>query len=193
MRTVATIFTVLLFGACNGPDISTEREFASKIDSLKETNSSAPNEAPNPPTSTGFSFSTPGEKAAYKEFLAQRTDASKAIYFHLNGFFGDTKISKSSSTSALEMKWTLLAESQDIVNQFADTALPNVDKNNSDFDQITFKQIDGCRSYGIIKSNDSTHYTVQGTCISHPSISIPIAFNNKIFLNGKLIHDVIVQ
>ena len=76
--------------------------------------------------------------------MAQRTEASKAIYFHLNGFFGDTKISKSSSISAIEMKWTFLAESQDIVDQFADTALPNVDKSNPDFDQITFKQIDGC-------------------------------------------------
>jgi len=190
MLIVLNILVGLFFSACSNLDHNSEQGLSSKTHFPEETSLSASNETSRPRTYTGAGFSSPGVKAAYKEFLARRTDANKPIYFVLKGFLGETELSKSASTSAVEMKWTFLAESQDIVDQLADSAIPHVDKSNANFDQISFEQIKGCRSYSMIKINGAKDYTVQGTCISHPSISIPVGFNNKVFLNGKLIHDM---
>jgi hypothetical protein len=188
MLVTIAIFVGLVLGSCSGAELK-EQVLPLEIDVLEKTDSSTSNKPNVQGAHTVVGFSASGEKAVYKEFIAQRTNADKALHFVLKGFLGETEIIRPTSGSNVEMKWTFLAESQDVIDKYADTTIPDIDKSNADYDSITFGQLENCRGFSKIRLNESTHYSVQGVCISHPSISISSKFGNKVFLNSKLIHD----
>lgn len=143
------------------------------------------------PAVTGVFMSGPGVNAAYKKFNMKTAanDEKKSIRFEFKEFIRNIDIKKLTGNKAIEIEWVFLAESQEAVDLYADTITPRVDKSNAEFDTIIFKQLKNCRSSSRLEVNGQSNYMVQGVCIYAPSILIPQEFKNKVFVNGKLVHE----
>lgn len=189
---IAIITSILLFSACDNSfqyeltkDNSTDFFNANKGSSLIADTTT------NTSTLMGIGVSSSGFNAAYKKFTGQKAaiDESRFIRFELKGFMDDIEIKKSTTNSSIEMVWSFLAESQAIVDEYADITIPRIDNTNPEFDVIIFEQLKNCKGYSRVEINGQPNYNVVGTCIYPPYISIPEQFKNKVFVNGKLVHD----
>jgi hypothetical protein len=132
----------------------------------------------------------PGSVAKFKNLrMNVPMDPSKTVVFNLKEFLGDPILVEDPNSSEIQMRWNFLAETQDVVNKYAEQFVPTTDLTLDGYIEVRFQQPEQCRSFSKVTLNGSPQYVVFGICVENPTIAIPKNFPKQIFINGKIIYD----